>query len=97
MTCIGGRPPGLAESAARLGDASAILDDLRGAGTYDARTGEEELRLQVTLATGIPEDVCRSVNLGYLDPATIDIEVFAADAGAMVVPRAGEVRFRLHA
>ena len=50
---------------------------------------------RVTLATGIPEDVCRSVNLGYRDPATIDVATFAADPDTLVVPRAGEVLFRL--
>src|SRR5690348_13290236 len=70
---------------------------LRGAGTYDARTGEERLRVQVTLATGIPEHVCHSVNLGYLDPATVDVTAFAGDADTMVVPRAGEILFRLKA
>jgi nickel-dependent lactate racemase len=68
---------------------------LRGAGTYDAATGQERLRVAVTLATSIPEDVCRSVNLGYLDPATVDPAAFAAEAGTMVVPRAGETLFRL--
>jgi hypothetical protein len=53
------------------------------------------LRLQVTLATGIPENVCRSVNLGYLDPATVDFKTFAANPDTMVVPRAGEILFRL--
>jgi hypothetical protein len=37
------------------------------------------------------------VNLGYLDPATVDFKAFAADAGTMVVPRAGEILFRLKA
>ena len=68
---------------------------LRGAGTYDPATGQERLRVDVTLATGIPEDVCRAVNLGYRDPATIDVDDFAADPGTLVVPRAGEVLFRL--
>jgi nickel-dependent lactate racemase len=68
---------------------------LRGAGTYDAATGEERLRVDVTLATGIPADVCRAVNLGYRDPATIDVADFAADPETLVVPRAGEVLFRL--
>ena len=40
---------------------------LSGAGTYDEHTGER-LRVRVTLATGIPEDVVRGANLGYLDP-----------------------------
>ncbi|GAA0584123.1 lactate racemase domain-containing protein [Paractinoplanes ferrugineus] len=68
---------------------------LRGAGTYDAATGAERLRVDVTLATGIPEDVCRAVNLGYRDPATVDPADFAADPDTLVVPRAGEVLFRL--
>jgi nickel-dependent lactate racemase len=68
---------------------------LRGAGTYDADTGVEMLRVNVTLATGIPEDVCRAVNLGYLDPSTVDVAAFAADPDTLVVPRAGEVLFRL--
>ena len=68
---------------------------LRGAGTYDPATGEERLRVDVTLATGVPEEVCRSVNLGYRDPATIDVAAFAADPDTLVVPRAGEVLYRL--
>ena len=51
--------------------------------------------MDVTLATGIPEEVCRAVNLGYRDPATIDVSDFAADPETLVVPRAGEVLFRL--
>jgi nickel-dependent lactate racemase len=68
---------------------------LRDAGTYDAVTGEERLRVNVTLATGIPEEVCRAVNLGYRDPGTVDVAAFAADPDTLVVPRAGEVLFRL--
>ena len=68
---------------------------LRGAGTYDEVRGEERLRVDVTLATGIPESVCRAVNLGYRDPETIDFAAFAADPDTLVVPRAGEVLFRL--
>ena len=67
---------------------------LRGAGTYDAATGEERLRVRVTLATQIPEDVCRAANLGYVDPASIDVAA-EAEGGAFVVPNAGEVLFRL--
>jgi len=63
--------------------------------TYDAGTGVEKLRVQVTLATGIPQEVCRAANLGYLDPDSLDIDSFAADPETLVVPRAGEVLFRL--
>jgi nickel-dependent lactate racemase len=68
---------------------------LRGAGTYDAATGEERLRVRVTLATAIPEEICRAANVGYLDPATVDMSAFAADPDTLVVPRAGEMLFRL--
>jgi hypothetical protein len=37
----------------------------------------------------------RAVNLGYRDPATVDVPAFAADPDTLVVPRAGEVLFRL--
>src|SRR4051794_21877600 len=67
---------------------------LRGAGTYDEVHGERD-RVTVTLATGIPEDVVRSVNLDHLDPADIDVEAWKADPDALVVPQAGEVLFRL--
>jgi hypothetical protein len=64
-------------------------------GRDDAQTGEERLRVQVTLATGMPEQVCRDADLGYLDPATVDEATFEADAETLVVPNAGEVLFRL--
>ncbi len=67
---------------------------LRGAGTYDEEHGER-CRLTVTLATGIPEDVVRRANLGYLDPAAVDVEALGADPGTLVVPQAGEVLYRL--
>jgi nickel-dependent lactate racemase len=67
---------------------------LRGAGTWDEQHGER-CRLRVTLATGIPEDVVRGADLGYLDPAAVDVDAFRADGGTLVVPDAGEVLFRL--
>ena len=67
---------------------------LRGAGTWDPETGEHP-RVRVTLATGIPEDVVRRANLGYLDPATVDVAAAEADPDTFVVPDAGEVLFRL--
>ncbi len=67
---------------------------LRGAGTYDAERGER-CRVRVTLATGIPEDVVRAVDLDYLDPAEVDVAAVAEDGETFVVPEAGEVLFRL--
>ena len=67
---------------------------LRGAGTWDAAHGERD-RVAVTLATGIPEDQARSINLGYLDPATIDPAAWDRDPDTLVVPDAGEDLYRL--
>jgi nickel-dependent lactate racemase len=70
---------------------------VKGLGTFDAATGVERPRIQVTLATGIPEERCRRINLGYLDPAGIRVEDWSgreAD-GVIVVPRAGEMLYRL--
>ena len=70
---------------------------LKGLGRYDAGTGVETPRIRVTLATGIPEERCRRLNLGYLDPAQVDIEEWAGreDEGVLVVPRAGEMLYRV--
>ena len=68
---------------------------VRGVGTFE--DGVEKPRIAVTLATGIPEAECRAVNLGYRDPATIDPAAFAGreDEGILMVPRAGEMLYRL--
>jgi nickel-dependent lactate racemase len=68
---------------------------VRGVGTYEH--GVEHCRIQVTVASQIPESVCRQINLGYRDPATIDIEAFAdrEDEGVLLVRKAGEMLYRL--
>ncbi|GMA38157.1 lactate racemase domain-containing protein [Mobilicoccus caccae] len=68
---------------------------MRGRGTYDPDTGEESLRIGVTLATQIPEEVCRRINVGYLDPASIDLAALEADPQVTVVHNAGEILFRV--
>nr|QCO92779.1 hypothetical protein [uncultured bacterium]QCO92827.1 hypothetical protein [uncultured bacterium]QCO92879.1 hypothetical protein [uncultured bacterium]QCO92890.1 hypothetical protein [uncultured bacterium] len=70
---------------------------LKGLGQYDAQSGVETPRIQVTLATGIPAERCRRINLGYLDPARIDLAAWQnrAAEGVLVVPRAGEVLYRV--
>jgi hypothetical protein len=67
---------------------------LRGAGTCDELLGER-CRVRVTLATGIPEEVVRAVNLDYLAPAEIDVAACRADRETFVVLDAGEILFRL--
>jgi nickel-dependent lactate racemase len=69
---------------------------VKGSGSYDASRHEERPRIQVTLATGIPEERCRRVNLGYLDPREInpaDWEGREAE-GILVVRNAGEMLYR---
>ncbi|MEL4505316.1 lactate racemase domain-containing protein [Luteococcus sp. H138] len=68
---------------------------VRGAGSYDAETGVETNRIKVTLATKIPREVCEQVNLGYLDPDSLDLEAEAKAPGTLVVPNAGEILFKL--
>ncbi|MBU0495843.1 MAG: DUF2088 domain-containing protein [Chloroflexi bacterium] len=70
---------------------------LHGLGTYDPATGVEQGRIRVTLATGIPEERCRRINVGYMDPATIDVNEWAGrgDEGILVVPKAGEMLYKI--
>lgn len=68
---------------------------VRGAGTY--HDGVEDPRIQVTLASQIPQSVCTELNLGYRDPATIDVETWAnrESEGVLLVRKAGEHLYRL--
>jgi nickel-dependent lactate racemase len=68
---------------------------LRGIGTYE--DGVERPRIQVTLATGIPPARCDRVNLGYQDPATIDVAQWEnrEPEGILMVPKAGEMLYRI--
>ena len=68
---------------------------VKGKGTYDPASGLENPRIRVTLATGIPEERCRRIHLGYLDPASVDPEEWKAHSDWLVVPRAGEMLYRL--
>ncbi len=82
--------------AAVPGVIKAHSTHVKGLGTYDASSRREEPRIQVTLATGIPEERCRRLNLGYLDPGAIDVagwEGRQAD-GVLVVHNAGEMLYR---
>ena len=51
----------------------------------------------MTLATRIPREVCESINLGYLDPDTIELDALASEPGTVVIPNAGEVLYRVRA
>ena len=64
-------------------------------GTYE--NGVEKCRVKVTLATGIPKEICEEINLGYRDPASIRPEDYAnrEEEGVLLVPKAGEMLFHL--
>ncbi len=77
------------------GGVMAHSTHVKGLGTYC--NGVETPRVNVTLATGIPEERCRRINLGYRDPASIRIDAWEGreDEGILVVHHAGEVLHRL--
>jgi nickel-dependent lactate racemase len=68
--------------------------NVKGVGTFEA--GKEQPRVQVTLATSIPQNVCKEVNLGYRDPRSIDLDRWRAMQGdVLAVEKAGQVLYRL--
>jgi len=68
---------------------------VKGLGTFQG--GVECPRVEVTLATGIPEERCRRINLGYKNPATIEPEEWEGreKEGLLLVRNAGETLYRL--
>jgi hypothetical protein len=70
---------------------------VRGLGTYSS--GVEKPRITVTLATGISEERCRKICLGYLDPKAIRAAEWIGreKEGILLVDHAGEVLHRVKA
>jgi len=68
---------------------------VKGAGEFE--NGIEKPRIKVTLATGIPEEVCHKINLGYLNQNIINIEDWKdrEAEGILYVPKAGETLYRI--
>ncbi|MCF7923254.1 MAG: lactate racemase domain-containing protein [Candidatus Marinimicrobia bacterium] len=79
------------------GGVMAHSTHVKGIGKYE--NGVETPRINVILATGISEATCRKINLGYRDPASINIEDYMnqEDQGVLYVPKAGEMLYRLKA
>lgn len=71
---------------------------VKGMGTFDATSAIESPRISVTLATGIPEERCRRINLGYADYREIDPAAWKGreQEGMLFVPHAGEMLYRAH-
>ncbi|HPU97046.1 MAG TPA: lactate racemase domain-containing protein [Candidatus Hydrogenedentes bacterium] len=68
---------------------------VKGMGTFE--NGIEIPRVTVTLATSIPESVCREINLGYRDPDSIDPAEWEnrEEEGILLVRDAGEILYRV--
>ncbi len=66
-----------------------------GTGCYE--NGVETPDVKVVLATAIPEETCRRIGLGYLDPATVRIDDYREreEEGILFVDHAGETLYRL--
>jgi len=68
---------------------------VKGIGTFEH--GVEKPRVNVILATRIPEERCKRINLGYLDPDSVSVTEWEGrqDEGVLVVHNAGETLYRL--
>ncbi len=68
---------------------------VRGLGKMEG--GDEKPRIEVILASAIPPETCAKINLGYLDPKTIDPEQYRnrEAEGILFVEKAGEILHRL--
>jgi lactate racemase len=66
-----------------------------GQGTFE--NGIETPRARVTLATGISEEICRQINLGYRDPGSIRLQDYQnrEEEGILLAPKAGEILYQL--
>ena len=66
-----------------------------GTGCYE--NGVETPDIHVVLATAIPEEKCRRIGLGYLDPTSVRIDNYQdrEEEGILFVDHAGETLYRL--
>ena len=73
----------------------AHLTHVKGTGTCAG--GVERPDVNVVLATSIPEEKCRQINLGYMDPRSIQLSDYMnkEDQGILFVDHAGEILHRL--
>ncbi len=67
---------------------------LRGSGVMDGDV--ERANVRVTLASRISAEDCARLNLGYMDPDSVNIDDWRGreDEGVLLVPKAGEMLFR---
>ena len=73
---------------------AAHVINVRGAGSFDINSGKEDFDFKVTLATGISEDVCQSVGLGYRNPDSICQEDFIGP-GKIWIENGGKYLYKI--
>jgi len=77
------------------GGVMAHSTHVKGIGKFE--NGVEKPRISVVLATQIPPEKCKVINLGYRDPDSIHIEQWQnrEEEGILYVPKGGEILYRL--
>ena len=73
---------------------AAHLAHVAYAGRVNA-DGKVVPRYRITMATGIDEDTCTRVNLGYVDHRRFDPAAFASDADTLIVKDAGRDLYKV--
>ena len=77
-----------ADRFAREIDIAAHLAHVAYAGRVDEQ-GRIVPRYRITMATGLDEETCRRVNLGYLDHRTFHCDALSTDPDTLIVKDAG--------
>ena len=73
---------------------AAHLAHVAYAGRVDAE-GKVVPRYRITMATGIDEQTCKRVNLGYMDHRTFDYDSLASDPDTLIVKDAGRDLYKV--
>jgi predicted MPP superfamily phosphohydrolase len=73
---------------------AAHLAHVAYAGRLDEQ-GRVVPRYKITMATGLDEETCRRVNLGYLDHRTFNYESLSSDPDTLIVKDAGRDLYQI--
>jgi nickel-dependent lactate racemase len=73
---------------------AAHVINVRGTGRYDINSGKEEFAFKVILATGISQDICESVGLGYRNPDSIHQKDFIGP-GKLWIENGGKYLYKI--
>lgn len=75
----------------------AYSTHVKGLGHFNVATGREYPRITVSLAAGTEKTECEAINLGYRDPALIEIAEWKSreEQGILLVENADEILYRV--